>query len=330
MKLTEKTFDELVKIMKDHQKPTISVIVQRHKFDTRDRQPNESVAEFLAKLREIAQYCEFKETLEERLRDRLVSGIRNDRIQRRLLAEPKLTFNEAHQIAIAMELAEKNSQALRDEQTSEEDHKLTVDKLAGEWKGRECFRCGGNHRSDECKFVDAVCFSCKKKGHIAGKCRSGSNRSLPRKPNRAQNQEKNNDNRRKVQQNQSANFLQQEESGINQDYGMYELREEKAEPVKVNVEVNNQKLLMEVNTESAFSVIGHETWKKIANPGVKLQSTNMILTTYKGEKMQVKGESKVQVKYNKQYFELPIVVVEGRTRSLLGRNWLREIKLGWE
>ena len=165
--LTEKTFDELVKIMKDHLKPTPSVIVQRHKFGTRDRQPNESVAEFLAKLQEFAQYCEFKETLEERLRDRLVSGIRNDRIQRRLLAEPKLTFKEAHEIAIAMELAEKNSQVLRDGQTSEEDNKLTVDKLAGEWKGRECFRCGGNHLSDECKFVDAVCFSCKKKGHVA-------------------------------------------------------------------------------------------------------------------------------------------------------------------
>ena len=80
--LTDKTFDELVKVMKDHQKPTPSVIVQRHKFDTRDRQPNESVAEFLAKLREIAQYCEFKETLEERLQDRLLSGTSKDRVQR--------------------------------------------------------------------------------------------------------------------------------------------------------------------------------------------------------------------------------------------------------
>ena len=56
----------------------------------------------------------------------------------------------------------------------------------------------------------------------------------------------------------------------------------------------------------------------------------MILTTYTGEKVQTKGESKVQVKHNKQYFKLPIVVVEGRTRSLLGRNWLREINRNWE
>ena len=79
------------------------------------------------------------------MQDRLVSGTRKDRVQQRLLAEPKLTFNKVHKIAIAMEFAEKNSQVLRDGQTSEEDNKLTVDKLAGEWKGRECFRCGGNH-----------------------------------------------------------------------------------------------------------------------------------------------------------------------------------------
>ena len=72
---------------------------------------------------------------------------------------------------------------------------------------------------------------------------------------------------------------------------MYELREEKAEPLKVNVEINNQKLLMEVDTEAAVSVIGHETWKRIAIPGVNLQPTNMILTTYTEEKVQVKGES---------------------------------------
>ena len=109
----------------------------------------------------------------------------------------------------------KRTQILSDGQTSEEDNKLTVDKLAGEWKGRECIRWGGNHPSDECKFVDAMCFSCKKKGHIARKCRSESNQSWPRKPSRAQNQEKGNDNRRKVQRNQSANLLQQKESGIN-------------------------------------------------------------------------------------------------------------------
>lgn len=329
--LNEQSYDELVKVMKDHQKPTPSVIVQRHKFDTRDRKPNESVAEFLANLREIAQYCEFSTSLEERLRDRLVSGIRNDRIQRRLLTESTLTFNEAHKIAVAMELAEKNSEVLKAGQVpSEGDNTSSVDKLAEETKRRECFRCGGSHRSDECKFVDAWCFNCNKKGHIARKCRSGSNRPNQRRASRWQNDEKVEGNSRNNQQYRSANRLEQDEAKASQDYEMYELREEKAEPINVVVEINNQELSMEVDTGAAVSVMGSDTWKRLTKSGVKLQPSNIILKTYTGEKVQVKGESKVQVKYNEKSYDLPIVVVEGRTRTLLGRNWLRDVKLNWE
>ena len=48
------------------------------------------------------------------LRDRLVCGINNDRIYRRLLAEKDLTFVKALDIATAMELAEKSAADLHD------------------------------------------------------------------------------------------------------------------------------------------------------------------------------------------------------------------------
>ena len=44
--------------------------------------------------------------LEDLLRDHLVCGLRDDRAQRRLLAESKLTFAKAFEIAQASELAE--------------------------------------------------------------------------------------------------------------------------------------------------------------------------------------------------------------------------------
>ena len=36
----------------------------------------------------------------------------------------------------------------------------------------ECYRCGGMHKATDCKFQDAECNFCKKKGHIAKVCRS--------------------------------------------------------------------------------------------------------------------------------------------------------------
>ena len=48
----EATFNQIVTLMQEHTKPTLSAIVQRFKFNTRDRQPNESIANFMAALRE--------------------------------------------------------------------------------------------------------------------------------------------------------------------------------------------------------------------------------------------------------------------------------------
>ena len=47
------------------------------------------------------------------LRDRLVVGIMNDRIQRRLLAKKELTFKRAYELANAHETAEKNTKDLK-------------------------------------------------------------------------------------------------------------------------------------------------------------------------------------------------------------------------
>ena len=52
------------------------------------------------------------------LRNRLVVGIMNDRIQQRLLAEKQLTFKRAYDLAIPHETAEKNTTKLQQKEAS--------------------------------------------------------------------------------------------------------------------------------------------------------------------------------------------------------------------
>ena len=66
--------------------------MQRFRFNSRTRKPGELVATYIAELRTLAEYCNFGDTLEKMLRDRLVTGIHDDGIQKKLLAEPKLTY----------------------------------------------------------------------------------------------------------------------------------------------------------------------------------------------------------------------------------------------
>ena len=89
-----------------------SVTVQRFKFNSRAHQVEETVSTYVSELRSIAEHCNFGELLDDMLRDRLVCGMNNKQIQRRLLAESKLTLKGALEIAQNLETAAQNVQAL--------------------------------------------------------------------------------------------------------------------------------------------------------------------------------------------------------------------------
>ena len=91
---------------------------------------------------------------------------------------------------------------------------------------------------------------------------------------------------------------------------------------------------MEVDTGASLSVIGSQTFNTLTKDlpeAPKLAKSNAVLRTYTGEKIPIKGISKIPVEYNdKLYPEMPITVIKGNGPSFIGRNWLRDIKLKWE
>ena len=99
----DKSYEDLAKLLQDHFMPKPSAVVQRLKFNTRSPQPGETIVMFLAELRHLSEHCEFGITLDEMLRDRLVCGVRDIRVQRWLLAEPKLTLKRVLDLALAIE-----------------------------------------------------------------------------------------------------------------------------------------------------------------------------------------------------------------------------------
>ena len=104
----EVEFSELVKTLSEHFSPTPSKIVERFKFNSRIRKSEESVSTYVAELHALAANCNFKDTLDVMLRNRMVCGINDTATQKRLLAEPKLTFKKALDIARSLETATRN------------------------------------------------------------------------------------------------------------------------------------------------------------------------------------------------------------------------------
>ena len=63
-KLDTTSYDDIMKLMKGYYDPPPSVTMQRHKFNTCIRSASETVTDYVAALREIAQHCEYKDSLQ--------------------------------------------------------------------------------------------------------------------------------------------------------------------------------------------------------------------------------------------------------------------------
>eukprot|EP00731_Ephydatia_muelleri_P011471 Em0006g365a len=139
-KPADKTFEEIVKLVRDHLTPPSSCIVRRFYFNSRFQKETETVGQFVAELRRLSEYCEFGGSLDEMLRDRL-------------FAEPKLTFTKAFELAQAAELAEKSSQDISRAGASVnalEPRRATAGQTADH--PTPCFRCGVRHSASKCRF----------------------------------------------------------------------------------------------------------------------------------------------------------------------------------
>lgn len=101
----------------------------------------------------------YGEKLAEMLRDRLVCGIGDDRIQRRLLSEPDLTFDRAQKLAQAIETASKDVRDLHSLEAA------TLQKRMPQTVHKQ-------HRAGDCRFANESCHKCGKTGHIQKVCRS--------------------------------------------------------------------------------------------------------------------------------------------------------------
>ena len=189
-KPSEKTYKEIIDTISQHLHPKPSFITERFKFSRRNQLDHETVSEYLVQLKQLSKYCEFGDKLPDYLRDRLVAGLKDPQIQKRLLGEENLTYDKAVQTATAMEFAERGaatihhgggrihnlhsrapSNAKQLQSTNSGAQRVASD--SGRAPDYTCFCCGRRgHSKPHCRYREYDCNRCHRKGHIARVCRS--------------------------------------------------------------------------------------------------------------------------------------------------------------
>uniref|UniRef100_A0A8C5N1Q6 CCHC-type domain-containing protein n=1 Tax=Leptobrachium leishanense TaxID=445787 RepID=A0A8C5N1Q6_9ANUR len=293
----EKTYQELVVVLKAHYNPKPSEIVQRYKFNSRTRHTGEKVADYVAELKKLAQYCEYGPTLPQMLRDRLVCGVNDDRMQRRLLSEVDLTFEKALTMCLAMESADRNikdlqgfsgdeeSQSQRSHQGQSVVHNVgAVDKRG--WKtDYECFRCKGNHAPHECKFINELCHHCQKRGHIKRACKSKHVMQSHKTPFQGLRGE-----RKGKEKAGRSHLVKEEDVSETEDAGdintIYSVSHKmpKVAPILQKLKVNGMNIEFEVDTGCGITIISKKQYSKLwKNTDIpEWEPCNLTLKTYTG------------------------------------------------
>ena len=310
-------------LVKEHHQPTPSIIVQRFNFHTRVQKPSENIADFVAQLRKLSEHCGFGDTLDDMLRDRIVCGCRDNRLQCKLLAsETGLNFAKAFAQAKAMEAAEREAKDLQTTPSSSQVHSLRDQPRAprhprSKPRGRLELRprvSGVEQTTPRTlgKYKTFDCNYCGKKGHLAKVCRSKLNQTQKSPRAHSTNQVD----------------LQPKEST---EYDMWFSFSDTPTPMQVKLTVSDAEIPMEVDTGAALSIISDDTYRSVwaSDDAPLLKPCTACLKTYTGDIIPVKGALDVQVTHRDTSKQLSLIVVEGSGPSLMGRDWLRHIRLDW-
>ena len=334
------SFQEIVDLISEHYNPKKSQAVHRFKFNSRTRHQGETVSAYIAELKKLAIPCEFngEAELKKMLCDRLICGINDARMQHRLLAEPELDYDRAFKLVQASESADKSTQEMDKAaaaNTSAGIHRMSQPSKKPESHGTEptessCYRCGGKHRANVCRFRTADCRYCGKKGHIARVCRSRL---------RAASSTKKTPSTKPPPSAHRTNHISDESdlpaettSSSTAEYSMFQLSAERVDPITISVQANSKDLTMELDTGAALSVISESTYLSTWSPTERppLKPSNATLTTYSGESLEVCGAITVPVTYKQQSNLLSLQVLKKEGPSLLGRDWLKHLVLDWK
>ncbi|KAK3874855.1 hypothetical protein Pcinc_020237 [Petrolisthes cinctipes] len=164
IKPSDKGYTELVEMLKA---PEPMEMMERFRFYKRSQKPGESVVQYVDVLKHMTRFCNFGNFVDEAIRDRLVCGISDTNIQKKLINERTLTLDSAVVVAKAME-----AEAIAMRQGMAGAKGIDKRGLRSTTREKTCFVCGEpGHIKQDCQHKSAVCERCGRGGHVVKMCR---------------------------------------------------------------------------------------------------------------------------------------------------------------
>ena len=344
------TYEDIVQILKEHFNPIPLEIVENYKFHLRKQQSEESIGDYIIAIRKISANCNFGGYLDTALRNQLVFGIKDERIQSRLLEEADLTLQRATTLSLALELSYKGgaemfqfnrntkpdvinyTERTKYKKVVSHQNNFKKNNFKGNSNAHEantnqnashkykCYRCGSeSHLAPKCFHLESICSKCHKKGHIAKVCKTRESSQGKVKSTRSDH---------------NNNFLEMSHTTADDQFEEIfsikdnNVRNSNLNKYTINIVVNGRCILFEIDSGSSVTLINNSDRLKWFD-NLKILPCDKEIVSYCGKKIIINGIIMVEVETNDTQTTLPIYVVESNRHPLLGREWLNSINLNW-
>ena len=157
---------------------------ERYRFNCRNKTPGEAVDAFITALRNLAKNCNFCECMRESLlRDRVIMGILDSDLRKRLLQMPDLTINLCIDMCRAYEATETRMRYMEGSPQVEvhtvKPTRPSAHSTKGKTRGQQrkqvkCRFCGKTHEmtKEACPAWGKLCSKCNGRNHFAIVCQN--------------------------------------------------------------------------------------------------------------------------------------------------------------
>ena len=347
--------DVIITKLTKHFAPARNVLYDRYMFHTANQQQNETVDQFVVRLRKLAEPCKFQALQDEMIRDRLVLGCKDKQAQARLFREQDPVCDLKRAIA-ALEISEAAQQLLKvvkGEENVHFAHKKTNDrKNAGgrqnqkqpqsqskPWneknKGQgkythyqnrsgRCTFCGYTHEKRKCPAYGKTCQKCGKQNHFQSVCLD---RGKPASLHQVYVDEKDSHDpsyEYEYDTSDEETYAMEEVGSLNIKDGGRKLMV----PIKVKLRNHDYTMECQIDTGATCNVLSFQQLCAIQNTSQpRLQTTKSKIRLYDGSILPVKGECTLTCRHENEEQKVAFKVVDTNQMPLLSSKTSLEMGL---
>jgi hypothetical protein len=332
--------------------PKLNVPYERHVFRACRQESDETVDQYVTRLKKQALNCEFGDDngKADAIRDQVIDTCRSSHLRRKLLQRGhELTLPIVLDTARAMEAVDQQSKRMeasvsnpkhsvnRVHTSSNYSHKSYEKKgqSQGQGQNKSCFRCGieGHFSKDPvCPARNATCNKCGYKGHYSGLCKTKTeNRFAKDKDQDTPKNRKPGEDKgaRPKSKKQSSYNMELRDDSSDEDYAFHvRAGSPKLNDATIDTKVGGVYIRTLIDSGSTANVVDSETWKYLKKNRVKCDSQQATRNLYpygSTNPLESLGKFSATVEIGDKSVEASFMVIKGQGRSLLSKATAEEL-----